>query len=118
MLLTTIIGYFYIGKSIPGFICSKTIGIISAMVFTVIFFYTYTGILGKNIAIVDISSFFIAVIFGEYIAYKLVKNKFKCNSRIAIGILLIIFVCFAIFTYSTPNLGIFKDPVTGRYGIN
>ena len=61
MLLTTIIGYFYIGRSIPGFFCSKTIGIVSAMVFTIIFFYTYTGILGKNIAIVDISSFFIAV---------------------------------------------------------
>ena len=56
-------------------------------------------------------------LFGEYIAYKLVKNKFKCNSKIAVVILIIIFVLFAIFTYSTPNLGIFKDPKTGKYGI-
>ena len=61
MLLTTIIGYFYIGKSIPNFLCVKTIGIIVSMLFTVVFFYTYTGILGKNIAVIDISSFFIAV---------------------------------------------------------
>ena len=61
MLLTTIIGYFYIGKSIPNFLCAKTIGIIVSMLFTVVFFYTYTGILGKNIAVIDISSFFIAV---------------------------------------------------------
>ena len=61
MLLTTLIGYFYIGKSIPNFLCVKTIGIIVSMLFTVVFFYTYTGILGKNIAVIDISSFFIAV---------------------------------------------------------
>ena len=84
MLFATIIGYFYIGKNIPGFICSKTTGIISSMVFTVVFFYTYTGILGKNIALIDISSFFIATLLGEYIAYKLIKNKFKCNCKIAV----------------------------------
>lgn len=61
MLLTTIIGYFYIGKSIPNFLCAKTMGIIVSMLFTVVFFYTYTGILGKNIAVIDISSFFIDV---------------------------------------------------------
>lgn len=61
MLLTTIIGYFYIGKSIPNFLCAKTMEIIVSMLFTVVFFYTYTGILGKNIAVIDISSFFIAV---------------------------------------------------------
>ena len=61
MLLTTIIGYFYIGKSIPNFLCAKTMEIIASMLFTVVFFYTYTGILGKNIAVIDISSFFIAV---------------------------------------------------------
>ena len=61
MLLTTIIGYFYIGKSIPNFLCAKTMEIIVSMLFTVVFFYTYTGILGKNIAVIDISSFFIDV---------------------------------------------------------
>ena len=60
MLISTIIGYFYFGKSIPNFLCSKTIGIIVSITFTVIFFYTYTGILGKNISYIDIGSFFIA----------------------------------------------------------
>lgn len=117
MILTIIIGYFYIGKELPNFLCSKTIGILVSMVFMIIFFYTYTGILGKNIPAIDIASFFIATILGEFIAYVLIVNKFKCNNVIAIITLIIIFICFIIFTYFTPNIGIFKDPVTGQYGL-
>ena len=117
MLLTTIIGYFYFGKRLSNFLCSKTIGIVVAMMFTVIFFYTYTGILGTNIAIIDIASFFIATILGEFISYLLIINKFNCNNKIAILILGIIFISFVVFTFKTPHIGIFKDPITGEYGI-
>lgn len=116
MLLTIIIGCFYIGKEVPNFLCSKTIGILVSMVFMIIFFYTYTGILGRNIPAIDIASFFIATILGEFASYVLIVNKFKCNNVIAIIALVLIFVCFIIFTYFTPNIGIFKDPVTGQYG--
>lgn len=63
MLITTIIGLLYFRKDVPNLLCSKTIGIIVALSFTVVFFYTYTGVLGKNIASIDIASFFIATIF-------------------------------------------------------
>lgn len=117
MLLTLIIGYFCIGKNIPNFLCSKTIGIITSIIFTVVFFYTYSGILGKNIAIIDIGSFFIATILGEYVAYKFMNSIFKCDNKIAIFVLVLIGICFIIFTYSAPKLGIFKDPLTGQYGL-
>ena len=117
MLLTTIIGYFYFKKSTPNFLCSKTIGIIIAMAILIIFFYTYTGILGKNLPAIDIISFFIEVIIGEFISYVLIINKFKCNNLIAVLILIIISISFIIFTFNTPNIGIFKDPITGKYGM-
>ena len=44
LLFTTIIGYFYIGKKAPSFLCSKTLGIITSMLFIIIFFYTYTDL--------------------------------------------------------------------------
>ena len=117
MLLTILIGCFYMKKEVSIFICSKTIGILIAMAFTLIFFYTYTGILGRNIAIIDITSFFIAVILGEFIAYILMVNKFKCNNVIAVIVLLILLICFIVFTYFPPHIGIFKDPLSGQYGI-
>ena len=117
MLITIIIGYFYFRKTIFNFICSKTIGLLVALTFTVVFFYTYTGILGKNIAIIDISSFFIAVLLGEFISYLLVVNNFKCNNKIAIFILTLLLILFIVFTYNPPKIGLFKDPVSGKYGI-
>lgn len=117
MLLTTIIGYFYIVKNAPNFLCSKTLGIITSMLFIIIFFYTYTGIIGKSILFIDIASFFIAVILGEYLSYKLMTSNLKCNNVIAIIILTIILICFVVFTYFTPKIGLFKDSVTNEYGI-
>lgn len=116
-LLTIIIGYFYIGKDIPNFLCSKTLGLITSMLFTIIFFYTYTGILGYNIAIINILTFYIAVILGEYTTYRIMLSNFKCNKKIAIIILSVLFACFVIFTINTPQIGLFEDPVNGGYGI-
>ena len=118
MLLTTIIGYFYIGKDTSNFICSKTMGILLSMLFMIVFHYTYSGIIGKTIAAVDISSFFIAVIVGEFVAYVFIINRFRCKNIIAIiTLIVILFIGFVVFTYFTPNIGIFKDPLTGQYGI-
>lgn len=117
-ILTVIIDVFYFKKEYPNFICSKTLGILTSMAFIVIFFYTYTGIIGKSISFVDISSFFIAVILGEFVSYLLVVNKFKCNSIISGCTLVILSLCFILFTFFTPQIGIFKDPITGLYGIS
>lgn len=118
MLITTIIGLFYIGKNIPKFLCAKTLGIIFAILFIIIFFYTYTGILGTNFAFINIVAFLFSVVLGEFLAYKIMFSNFSCNNKIAIIVLITLFLCFIIFTYFTPQIGLFKDPVTGQYGIS
>ena len=117
MLITTIIVYFYEGKNISSYLCAKMIGIILAIFFTIIFFYTYTGILGTNFAIVDISSFFIAVVLGQYVAYQKMQSKFSCNNLMSIIIFLILYLCFLIFTFFPPHIALFRDPITGMFGI-
>lgn len=117
MLITTIIVYFYAGKNISNYLCAKVQGIILAISFTIVFFYTYTGIIGTNFAIIDISSFFIAVVLGQYVAYKKMQSASSCNNLIAIIILLVLYLCFLIFTFYPPHIGLFKDPITGMFGI-
>ena len=112
MLITTIIGYFYIGKELPNFLCSKTLGIVTAIIFTVVFFYTYAGILGTNFAVLNILTFIISAILGEYVAYKLMTSNFQCNKNISIISLIVLLLSFVIFTYFTPQIGLFKDPVS------
>ena len=117
MLIMTVIGYFYLGKDVKNYLCAKTLGIIYAISFIVIFFYTYTGIIGKNFAFLDIGSFFIAVIFGEFVIYKLLLSNFSCNKKTAFIVLLVLLLCFILFTYATPEIGLFRDPVSNEFGI-
>ena len=117
MLITTIIGYLYIGKSISNFLCAKTIGIVSSILFTIVFFYTYTGILGTNYAVLNILTFIFSVILGEYITYKIIVSYFSCDNNLAIISLILLSLCFIIFTYYTPKLGLFKDPISWEFGL-
>ena len=101
MLVTLIIGYFYEGEN---YICSKTLGIILSMIFIVIAFYTYTGIIGTNIDFINIALFFIAVLLGQYISYKNIISNKACNVKIAIILLVIISLLFIYFTFNPPNI--------------
>ena len=117
MLISTIIGYFIFKDTFPNFLCSKTIGIIAAMLFTVTFFYTYTGIIGTNYAFLNILTFILSVIIGEYVAYILIINNFTFNKIFCISILIILTVFFFIFTFYPPKINLFKDPINSSYGI-
>lgn len=117
MLIATIIGYFYKGKFMPNYLYAKTLGILLSMSFIVIFFYTYTGIIGTNLAIIDISSFFIAVLLGQCISYQKIGSSLIGNNLIPITILLVTYICFLTFTFCPPHLNLFKDPLTGEFGI-
>lgn len=113
MLITIVIGTFLFSKDFPNYLCSKTKGIVLSMLLVVILFYTYTGIIGKDYAVLNIVIFFISVILGEVYIYKKISSNSSCNNLIAVIILLVLFLCFIIFTFSPPKIGLFIDPVTG-----
>ena len=117
MLLTTILGYFYLNKKVPNFLCAKLIGILVALSFTIIFFYTYTGIIGTNFSFIDISIFFVAVVLGKFASYKIMNSNLKCNKYVALILTMIMFTCFVVFTYFTPKIGLFRDPISNNYSI-
>ena len=117
MLLTTILGYFLIGKNSSNFLCARLLGILTAILFTISFFYTYAGIIGTNFSFIDISIFFIAVILGELVSYKILLSNFHCNQYVAGLLIFALLISFITFTYFTPKIGLFKDPVSNKYGI-
>lgn len=117
MLITLIVGYFILKNDFPNYICAKTIGIIISMLFTIVFFYTYTGIIGTNYDFLNIAIFFIVVIIGEYITYRLTFNNFACNRYIYTIILILLTFAFLIFTFNPPKINLFKSPIDNSYGI-
>jgi len=117
MLISGTIGYFIFKDDFPNFLCSKAIGICIALAFTVIFFYTYTGILGTNYAFLNISSFVLAIVIGEYTTYKLILNNIPCNKINYSIILILLTIAFILFTFTPPRINLFKDPISNSYGI-
>ncbi|MBE5819764.1 MAG: hypothetical protein E7310_02950 [Clostridiales bacterium] len=118
MLISSIVGFIYFKKEFPNYLCVKTKGILLALSFIVIFFYTYTGILEKNLSVLDIGSFIVAVILAEYYTLKNISNKSECNNFVQSIILIALFLCFILFTFFPPHIGLFMDPITGNYGIS
>lgn len=117
MLLMILIGNKYLKKEYPNYLCTKTKGLLLGISFIVIFFYTFSGIIGKNIGIINISSFFIAVLLGEFYTYKKLQENKCCSNSLGSIILLVLTISFITFTFYPPHIGLFKDPVSGTFGI-
>ena len=117
MLISTIVGYLIFQDTFSSFLCSKAIGIISTILSTVIFFYTYIGILGTNCAFANILIFILSIVIGEYISYILIINNFIFNKIFCMSILIILSILFLIFTFNPPKINLFKDPINSSYGI-
>lgn len=121
MVLLAIVEYFFVNKFAHNYIEAKTIGVFSAICFIVIAFFTYTGIIGTNFLILDILLFIISIILGEYISYKLMKRgdeSDKITKLLAITIIGFLIICFVACTYITPRVNLFRNPITGTYGID
>jgi cell division protein FtsW (lipid II flippase) len=102
-----------------NFWCVKLRGILYGLALVPIIFYTYNGVVGKSPDWLNISIFFIsAAAMYIYETQLFNKDKTRCRyPRLAFFLLCLIGFLFVIFTFRTPELGIFLDPITGTYGI-
>lgn len=113
MLILAIVEYFVVKKEANNYIEAKSLGIFLAIAFIIVFYYTYTGIIGKTFFIIDILTFIISIILGEWVSYKLMIRKSESTTLSKILSLAIIFyflISFILFTYNPPNINLFKDP--------
>ena len=120
MLIAAIVEYFVINKNVNNYIEAKTIGIFTAITFIVVTFFTYSGIVGGSLIVIDVLIFVLSIIIGEYVAYKLMTRKNESDTKsktLAIAIILFLMFSFILYTYNAPQVNLFKDSVTGEYGI-
>lgn len=85
-------------------------GILLGTILIPIIFYTYSGVLGRNLLVLDIGTFIISVLILFYAVYKLTLSCRLENFQCFLKILVLCFaVCFLSFTYHAPTIGIFID---------
>ena len=118
MFIYSIIESFFF-KNREDFWCIKLRGILLGLGLIPIIFYTYNGVIGKSPDWINIAIFFISAAFSYIYETRLFNSdKLRCrSSKLALTVLCIVAILFIIFTFATPQIGIFKDPLNNTYGI-
>ena len=92
---------------LPALMLSALVGTWSIPVL----FYTYSGILGRNFAPLDISTFFISLLIAFLLAWKLSDNENVYRKRLLIyGLCALMAGLFFLFTFFPPEIGLFREP--------
>jgi hypothetical protein len=101
------------------FFCIKLRGILLGLVLIPFLFYGYNGIIGKSPDFINIAIFFVSAAMAYIYETRLFDDENKCKNAHggALWGLLIISALFCIFTFFTPELAIFRDPINNSYGI-
>ena len=123
MLIWWFVGYFILNKnnriSATQWFVACTSAILSCLMVILSFYYLYTGALGIESLILDIFTLFLGVAVGQDLAlhvYKYAKLTHYCL-YIAFAILILLVFIFTLFTFAPPHIPLFRDALTGKYGI-
>lgn len=118
MLIFAVVQSFFF-RDREDFWWIKLRGILLGLALIPIIFYTYNGVIGKSPDWLNITIFFISAA-AAYIYESRLFNSASMSPKSAktpVAIICVLAILFVIFTFLTPEIGIFKDPLTGTYGI-
>ena len=105
---------YFTNKTKPqNYIPSTIKGIFYGMLSVVVFYYTITGIIGKNIDFINILIYFLAVIILVSCRNKIIVEGKEFSQRkksVLSGLLVITALLFILWSYNPPSLNIFIPP--------
>ena len=101
------------------FWCIKSRGTLVGLGSIPLLFYTYNGMIGRSPDWINIAIFFIsAAVAYRYEARLLNKPVLQCQRAIVpSAFFFAMALLFIVFTFAAPSINLFKDPLTGTYGI-
>lgn len=96
---------------------SALIALLTALISIPLLYYFYTEAFGVELLAVDISILFLALLFGQLLAFHFYKYSKGINLYIPICIFILLILVFMIFTFYPPHIPFFRVNTTGQYGI-
>jgi hypothetical protein len=100
----------------PHIIQALCSGTLSGTWLIAILFYSYSGILGFNVFILDLAVFIASVLAAFRIVYKITISKVSCHPMtiykiMPILLVIIMAIFFVAFTYRPLDIGLFSEPL-------
>lgn len=120
MLIFALIQSRYFKERHPDFWCIKLYGILLGLALIPIMFYTFNGALGPSPDWYNIAIYYQAAAAAFLLENHLFKyGPIPCPTPyLALGILALLAVAFGVLTWFPPHIPLFRDPLTGSYGLN
>ena len=103
-----------------GFWPAKALGTLLGLALIPALYYTYTGAMGVSVMWVDIAIFFVAAAAAFLAETRMLARDWRCRGGArasALVLLLLLSAAFVLCTFVPPRFPLFRDPVTGFYGL-
>ncbi len=108
----------YFENEYKNFWCAKAKGFSLGLIIIPTLYYTYTGALGVKADWFNILIFFIAAALSFLTETKKLKNsrEYLLSPTVSKVFIFSLGVLFIIFTFFTPKIPLFQDPLDSTYG--
>ena len=118
-LVFSVVQVWALGRTYPDLLEVRAISVLAGLALIPTLFYTYTGVLGFHVMWADIAVFFLAALGMCALEFRLLGRRRAALWRQVAGLLLlwVLAFLFVYWTFRPPHLGLWRDPVTGGYGI-
>lgn len=103
--------YIFLCKSYTHLLRADLTGMLPGTLLMPVIFYTYTGIIGTHYLTLDILTFLICAAIAFYMrALSLLAQRHRRGTFFCFVCVLVLGVCFLIFTYYPPHISLFISP--------
>ena len=119
-ILWTVIQALALRSSGIPVLAGRAAGLLAGVSAIPILFYTYVGIWGKSISLMNIIIFQLAVLLAYGVSTAILRHRILSGAVwqvLGAAVLVLAAVLFAWWTFAPPQLPIFIDPVSGAAGL-
>lgn len=118
-LAFALVEFRFIKDVANNFIFAKFVSLLIMPVGITLLFYGYTFLSGSHFLLADVLVFFISIIVGQLVSYRIMtipKMGAQFRRLGAVGLLAMV-AAFSLLSYFPPHIFLFQHPQSGEYGI-
>ena len=121
-LIFALIEYTYVREKVNNFLIAKIASLFVMPSVIALGWYAYTPFTQKSVFRLDLILFYVAVLLGQLVSYKLLTSASlsKQYKNISTFVILALLLAFSLFTFYPPEIFLFEHfdlMDTGEYGI-
>ena len=120
LFLFTVVQMAFLGRTYPNLPAVRAVSALTGLALIPVLFYTYSGVLGYSVPWGNITVFYLSVLAAFVLDRRLLRQgRFSASWQQLAGLAVLWALAFAFVwcTFRPPELGLWRDPVTGGYGL-